>query len=71
MTNSINLYDNGYKASMNQIKNISGTFSLTSKVLNYAGYIDGVSKLYNGNLALGTHSILNNSASIEIGAALG
>ena len=67
----VNAYSKGYKVSMNSIKNLNAGLNVTSKVLNYAGYIDGGLKISQGDYVSGAHSIGNNYLGIKIGTVFG
>lgn len=57
--------------SMSQMKTLSSTMSFISKGLDYTGYIDGFSKIYNEEYSSGVHSAVNNFIGTKIGSSFG
>ena len=67
----VNIYAKGYKESMSQMKTLSSTMGVMSKALDYAVYIDGGLKIYNGDYKSGAHSIGNNYIGPYIETSMG
>lgn len=67
----VHVYAKGYGESMRQMQALKSTMGVMSKALDYAGYVDGLSKMYNGEYGVGALSIGNNYAGIRVGATFG